>query len=219
MKVHIALILCLSIALLCSCKKENKPGNNEQTPEKDSLTVYNKEGLPYLPEDPDPYRGFTVYNIQKDKNYCDNNDYPILREVEQLNFLVVFDSSCIYTNVLPENQADINKLMGFSDCETHHQTNSARFGWNWMDGKLYLYAYCYRDKNRIYKNLGPVALYTKHHLRLSVTDYNYIFEVNGKTDTMPRHCSGNSIYGYQLLPYFGGDEPAPHDICIRIKYL
>src|SRR5690554_6451023 len=35
-----------------------------------------------------------------------------------LSFIVKFDSTAIYTNELPENQADINKLYGFTDCNT-----------------------------------------------------------------------------------------------------
>lgn len=48
-----------------------------------------------------------------------------------VRFSAVFDSSCIYKTVDPSNQADINKLYGFSDCGEHHLTNSARIGWRW----------------------------------------------------------------------------------------
>lgn len=221
----ILIVSCVSFILASSCKKENAVNHKENTAKEDTLasdtiTVVALEEIINIPKDEqNPYPGFITYTIQKGNNYCDNNEYALIRGLQELNFLVVFDSSCIYTNALPENQADINKLLGFSDCETHHQTNSARFGWNWMDGQLYLYAYCYRDKERIYKNLGPVDLNTIQHCRLSITDYNYVFEVNGKQDTLPRHCTGNTIFGYRLLPYFGGDETAPHTIRIRIKYL
>jgi hypothetical protein len=113
---------------------------------------------------------------------------------------------------------DINKLIGFSDCNTHHQVNSARFGWNWMEGKLHLYAYCYNNGERSYKTLTTVPLGASQHLKMYLADNNYIFQVNGKNDTMPRSCSSNTIAGYKLLPYFGGDEPAPHTVKIRIKY-
>lgn len=34
---------------------------------------------------------------------------------------------------------------------------------------------------------------------------------------MQRHCSDAVDTDYKLLPYLGGDEPAPHDIRIKIK--
>ena len=47
----------------------------------------------------------------------------------EMTFEAVFDDSAIYETVSESNQADINKLMGFSDCTSHHHSNSARFGW------------------------------------------------------------------------------------------
>lgn len=54
-----------------------------------------------------------MYTIQKGKNYCEGNTYSIIDGTALLDFLVVFDSSCIYANADPNNQPDINKLMGF----------------------------------------------------------------------------------------------------------
>jgi hypothetical protein len=202
------LILLFTAVLLIStgsCKKEStKP---EQPPVTDTSDVK-----------VDPYKDYTTYTIRQGENYCDNNSYSIINSAASVDFLVVFDSSCIYTNTDPNNQLDINKLMGFSDCNTHHQVNSARFGWNWMEGKLYLYAYCYNNSVRSYKTLAAVPLNISHHLKMYVADNSYIFQVNGRNDTMPRFCSGDAISGYKLLPYFGGDEPAPHTINIKIKY-
>ena len=56
-------------------------------------------------------------------------------------------------------------------------------------------------------------------LTMSVQENLYQFTYNGKTVTMPRHCTGSSIQGYRLYPYFGGDETAPHDIYVYIKEL
>jgi hypothetical protein len=196
-------ILLISIG---SCKKESTPPT--QPP-----PIIDTSGVKA-----DPYKDYATYTIQKGKNYCDSNTFEIIDGAELLDFLVVFDSSCIYTNVDPNNQLDINKLMGFSDCNTHHQANSARFGWNWMEGKLHLYAYCYNNSVRDFKMLATVPLGTAQHLKMYVADNNYIFQVNGKNDTMPRFCATNTITGYRLLPYFGGDEPAPHTVKIRIKY-
>lgn len=200
MKPLILLFTAILLISASSCKKETSQIPTSPTP------ILN------------PYKDYSTYTIQKGKNYCDSNTYEIINGVKAIDFLVVFDSSCIYTTADPNNQLDINKLMGFSDCHTHHQANSARFGWNWMEGKLYLYAYCYNNSVRSYKTLTTVPLNTAQHLRIYPSGNNYIFQVNGENDTMPRFCSGDVISGYKLLPYFGGDEPAPHTINIKIKY-
>lgn len=194
------------LILFCACNK-TKP---DTAPEEEPPAHENPE---------DKFKDFKSYIIRKGNNYCDNNTYDILVEQPVIDIMVVFDSSCIYTNVDPVNQMDINKLIGFSDCNTHHQTNSARFGWNWQNDALHLHAYCYVNSERLYKDLGTVPLNEAQHLKMKVIDNGYLFELNEKTDTMLRNCNGTSITGYQLLPYFGGDETAPQDITIRIKQL
>lgn len=47
----------------------------------------------------------------------------------------------------------------------------------------------------------------------------YVFEMNGKKELMKRTCTEDSTSAYQLFPYFGGDEAAPHDVHIFIKDL
>lgn len=205
MRPVVLLIAAVLLISTGSCNKESTKPTQPPTTDTPEVKV-------------DPYKDYTTYTIQKGKNYCDSNIYSIINDAALLDFLVVFDSSCIYTSADPNNQMDINKLMGFSDCNTHHQVNSARFGWNWMEGKLYLYAYCYNNSVRSYKTLTSVPLGAAQHLKMYLADNNYIFQVNGRNDTIPRFCSSNTIAGYKLLPYFGGDEPAPHAINIRIKY-
>lgn len=159
---------------------------------------------------------FITYLILRGNNYCEGNSYPIYLQ-SSLRFKAIFDSSCIYTNADPINQADINKLYGFSDCQTLHHANSARFGWNWMNGKLHIHAYCYVDSVRQYKELGVVDLNKEIDCSIDLLPGKYVFTLNGKKDTMERHCSDTTAYGVKLFPYFGGDEPAPQDVRIRIK--
>ena len=161
---------------------------------------------------------FETFLILQGKNYCEKNDYPIFRQAG-LTFQAIFDSTCIYKNADPANQADINKLYGFSDCNTLHHANSARFGWNWMDGEIHIHAYCYADSVRAYKELGTVKLNQVVNCSIDLLPERYVFTLNGKTDTIQRHCSDTIASGVKLYPYFGGDEPAPRDIRIRIKEL
>lgn len=141
------------------------------------------------------------------------------RNQNLLVFRAEFNESAKYTAVVPENQADVNKLFGLSDCGTHHQTNSARFGWRWFNDSLEILAYCYVNGVRIEPVLiNKVELNTLNIYRISFEKDRYIFSVNEKTVIIPKVCNYSGLR-YLLYPYFGGDEPAPHDIKIWIEEL
>lgn len=199
------------VSVLGSCQKNDSTKSTPPTP-KDTTKVDTTDTLTA------PIDSFITYRILKGKNYCENNSYPLWKQ-SSLRFVVIFDSSCIYTNVDPVNQADINKLYGFSDCTTLHHANSARFGWNWINGAIHIHAYCYVDSVRQYKELGAVSLNKEVNCSIETLPGKYVFTLNGKRDTMLRHCTDSIANGIKLFPYFGGDEPAPHDIQIKIKEL
>jgi hypothetical protein len=134
-------------------------------------------------------------------------------------FEAAFDPSAVYETVDPSNQADINKLMGFSDCSGHHHSNSARFGWRWYDDELQIHAYTYADGTRSYELLGSVAIDAVETYRIEIDADRYLFTFDGTTTEMDRGCSGAGFASYQLYPYFGGDETAPHDITILVDEL
>src|SRR5690348_438301 len=73
---------------------------------------------------------FIKYTIRKGNQYCDGNNFKEI-ELNEMKFIVKFDSSAIYQTQLAENQYDINKLYGFSDNNSDHHQYSARFGWRW----------------------------------------------------------------------------------------
>ena len=163
---------------------------------------------------------FVNYKIAQGQHYA-NNDSTLLLETnyKQLTFICKFDSSAIYNTTSIEHQSDINKLYGFSDNNMFHQMYSARFGWNWLNDGLHLWAYTYNDGNRSYKDLGPVALGNEVNCTITVMPTAYIFGVNGTETSMSRTATTATAIGYKLFPYFGGHEPAPHDITILIKEL
>lgn len=161
---------------------------------------------------------FISYTIRAGNNEVERNTNSLFTS-SSIRFQAIFDSSGIYQTAAPENQADINKLIGFSDCSSHHQTNSARFGWNWYNNAIQIYAYDYVDGQRQVKEMGPVEIGATNNFKIATSGNTYIFTLNGKEETMPRHCSGGVGVSYKLLPYFGGNEIAPHDITIKIRYL
>lgn len=163
-----------------------------------------------------PADTYKEYVIPQGGHYAVGNDFRSTR-IHQLKFSALFDSSCIYTTIKDYNTSDVNKLYGFSDCNTQHQVNSARFGWRWTGNALEVLAYCYVDSVRQIRSIGTVAINQAAEMSIAAEPENYIFKLNGNTVTMPRHCSTEYAEGYQLYPYFGGDEAAPHEIKIKIK--
>ena len=190
MKNPILAVLCL-LLLFSSCRKET-PSQNLST------------------------SSFKQYLIPHGQHYATENSIKAV-DVTELKFVVKFDSSAVYQTVNPENQYDINKLYGFSDNSGQHHQFSARFGWRWSDKALRLFAYTYNNGVREEKELGPIAIGAEVPCAIKVAGEVYQFSVDGKTETMSRQSATPTGKGYQLYPYFGGDEPAPHDVRIWIR--
>jgi hypothetical protein len=161
--------------------------------------------------------GFTEYIIEEEEHYATANGYKPITNRKGMHFMAWLDSSCIYMSANAANQADINKLYGFGDCNAGHQQSSARVGWNWNGKAFDLYAYCYVNSIRQSTLLGSVKPMEVADLSISINENKYLFKFNGKLQTMERGCSTDEIVGYQLYPYFGGDEAAPHLMKIYIK--
>ncbi|HYE53846.1 MAG TPA: hypothetical protein VD996_03350 [Chitinophagaceae bacterium] len=187
------------ITLLVSCKKQ-------------------KEAQPAASAGPGHADGYKQYLIRKGEHSAQGNDHRTLI-TGKLVFQVLFDSSCIYTTVKSSNTTDVNKLYGFSDCNNLHHLNSARFGWRWNNNALEILAYCYVNGERIIRSLGNIDIGQPVTMSIRPDGASYVFEMNGTREVMPRYCSTPNIEGYQLYPYFGGDETAPHDVRIFIKEL
>ena len=160
---------------------------------------------------------FVLYTIPAGQHSSDKAVFKAVK-VTTMNFVAKFDNSAIYQSVIPENQYDINKLYGFSE-GFNHQYNSARIGWAFNDGALRLYAYAYNKGVRQSQEITPVSIGTEVSCSISVSRYLYTFTVNNVSVTLLRANSTSSASGYQLYPYFGGDEVAPQNIYISIKQL
>ncbi len=159
---------------------------------------------------------FTMYTILQGHQYCVGNMYPPYA-TSAMYFTVKFDSSDVYTNQLASNQYDYNKLYGFSDNNSDHHSFSARFGWRWCHNQVELSAYTYNDGIRTIKDLGGVDMSREHNCAILVNGSQYNFVLDGDTTVMARTSKTKKASGYKLLPYFGGDEVAPHNITINIR--
>lgn len=164
---------------------------------------------------------YVKYIIAAGKQYCDKNPYvPI--SLEELKFIVKFDSTAIYKTKDTLSQHSINKLYGFSDNNAQHHEFSARFGWRWKNNELHLFTYVYNNSMSILdwsKDLGKVEIGAEINCSIKVNADTYVFTMNGKSEALPRAAKTAKAEGYKLYPYFGGNETAPHDITIWIKEL
>ncbi len=158
---------------------------------------------------------YEMFRISKGDHYSTRKVMAL--QTNGMSFNAKFDESAIYTTLTEENQYDINKLMGFSDCNSMHHDNSARFGWRWADDQLEIFAYVYQNGQRITESLGTTEIGETRHYQLLIQDDHYVFSFGETTKKIKRGRTCNTGIYYMLFPYFGGDEPAPHDINIMIK--
>ena len=141
-------------------------------------------------------------------------------ESNRLTFKAYFDATAVYEITDPLMWNAKNKLLGFADCNVHHQTASARFAWQWMEGRLEIYAYTYVEGQRQEAFVGTVALNSTNTYSIELTNDSYIFYLNDKEPIIMSRSSKCDIGIYYLLwPYFGGQIPAPHDINITIAFI
>lgn len=226
--LYMDMMKMLVISLLIStgaCKKENdkivepeniKTGELVQGEAIEETELKEEIDLDVNATNYDPLEGFIQYIIPKGAQGSLQSSLKTVKH-DSLVFVVYFDSSAIYTTVDKANQGDINKLYGFSDCSSLHQTNSARLGWRYYKNGLELFAYTYAGGRRSFKTLGSVQISKKYTCTIVAKANEYVFYVDGKNPVvMDRGCSNGGMQ-YQLYPYFGGDENAPQNINIWIK--
>lgn len=161
-------------------------------------------------------KDYVQYTIKKGEQYCDKSTYQGV-SYSQLVFKVKFDSSAVYQTADPLNQKDLNKLYGFSDNNAAHHQYSARFGWRWLNNALHLFGYTYNNSVLTVQEVSTVNVGEENSCSIKVDGGKYIYTVNGTSISMDRASTTTIAEGYQLFPYFGGDEMAPHEIKIWIK--
>lgn len=158
-----------------------------------------------------------IFLIKEGEHYATHKGVEALQS-STLEFYATFDQTAMYDlgdNALQSNK---NKLMGFSDCNSMHHENSARFAWQWYGGKLEIYAYCYVNGARIEQYIGTVEIGEKNKYALRCMPAYYEFRLNNQDAIrIERGTTCDKGFYYMLWPYFGGAIPAPHDITITIE--
>jgi hypothetical protein len=164
-------------------------------------------------------KGYVDYTIKAGDHYCDRSGLSLFTS-DELRFSVIFNDTAIYANRNPSNQSDINKLFGFR--EGLSEDNSARMGWNWMGGAIWLYPYVHAGgvnfgaKDPAAICAVPIGQEIPCAIKC-LSKSEYLFTV---MDYQVKHLRGKGSWlKFLNYPYFGGDETAPHDVLIKIKRL
>ena len=167
--------------------------------------------------------GYRVYTIDRGNHYSDGPIDKLFgndNKADSWEWEVIFESSCIYLEsdlLNPSNYLDVNKLIGFSDCDRHHSQYSCRVGWRASGDSIELLIYKRDDNNIGFKSLKKVYPDQIVNVTLDFKDTTYISCIDGICDTLIRPCPDWSGRKYSLFPFFGGQETAPHKMKIRIK--
>jgi hypothetical protein len=160
---------------------------------------------------------FRQFVIRKGEHYSTAHSIQSLQS-KSLRFEAKFDGSAEYLFSDEGFQDSKNKLLGFSDCNSLHHQNSARFGWQWYNNQLEIFAYCYVNSQRVEKFIGTVNINEVNLYELFITEDSYVFQLNqGSPVVIERGNVCNTGVYYMLWPYFGGTLPAPHDVTIAVK--
>jgi len=162
-----------------------------------------------------------TYVIPKNDHYSNGFHFGLtnLAKDSSFDFSLRF-LKAKYKTMSRHNQFDINKVMGFSDCFSPHHLNSIRLGWRYCNvtGAIHLFSYAYTDGQRSNDYIESIAIGETVKASIHVGEnYNVcIYRFGTVTcSTLPRKCKGRAV-GYDLFPYFGGDEAAPEEIIMEI---
>lgn len=157
------------------------------------------------------------YVIEKGAHYSHRDGMPprvvSLFDGRHLLFDAQFDKSCIYEPL----DSSINKLYGFTDCNSQVHSNSVRFGWRVRaDSSIDLLAYWYLNGIMSNHYMGNTKPDRVDNYEIWALQDAYYFRFNEKEFSTYR--SKRCVHGIRerLFPYFGGTPVAPHRMIIRI---
>lgn len=164
-----------------------------------------------------------LYTINKCKHKASGLHFGVNWNLKHIQRKVMFLPSCKY-ELHGEDAEDINKLFGVGYLPTHHE-NSVRFGWRYNVDTNFIevFSYCYVDGERLIKKLCDCYCGVDYYFNLLIGSRSYFLDVSrtstpnteiGQTIVHKHH---NKKLGYNLYPYFGGNQTAPRTIHIQIN--
>jgi hypothetical protein len=165
------------------------------------------------------------FNIQQGKHYSNGYLFRFGFTLKnEVSFDASFSRTCLYKPFPKPDSHDINKLCGFATTLLHHK-QSGRIGWRCVDesGEIELVTYSYNmwkrdisDQN-VLGRVKPCDWFTVK-IEDKETHYLYSLTYNGKTVTNKDKKQPDWMpIKFLLFPYFGGNNPAPHDMKIFLN--
>lgn len=164
------------------------------------------------------------YHIPEGQHHAWPPAIGLFYDKKVMERIVYFNITCKYELPIAD-QDDVNKLFGWGYFNGLHHTDSARFGWNYNrnTSHINLFAYCYVNGERIIKFLCEALTYRALLLSIrksgnaysfAVVDAHNTYFVYGSCDIEFTH---KKKLGYKLGCFFGGNNPAPHEITIKMN--
>jgi len=142
----------------------------------------------------------------------------------EISATVMFDSTCMY-DITQVDAFDYNKVFGFGFMgaddqhwgQAPHQVDGARVAWRWNPkrNRIDLGAYVYVEGKRITQDLGSIKINEERRLTIKI-DYNAKTYTVMDGEAIP--FTHKKTVGYRNGLYFGGNQPAPQKIRVKIKY-
>lgn len=166
-----------------------------------------------------------VFRIPKGQSYAWPPCFGLYFNKKSMSRIVSFDITAKYDHPGTADDDDVNKLFGWGYFKGGKHKDSVRFGWTYNNetGRIPLWAYCYVNGERIIKMLCEVLPYRSVLCSIDIAGGVYYFTVCDPKTTyvIYGHCevpfSHGKKWSYRHVCYFGGSNPAPHEICIKIK--
>jgi hypothetical protein len=157
--------------------------------------------------------------IKKGKHYSGFSLPSISFGEKTISKVLSFSESCRY-DLKSEDQLDVNKLFGIGYLPSHHQF-SCRFGWRYdlTNEKMEILAYWYDSGKRYFEHLCWLEIGQRRAVfTIKATKEKHYLSVETDGNAFTKTLDfGIKMIGYELKPFFGGNQAAPHDMIIYIS--
>lgn len=154
---------------------------------------------------------FTAYKIERGSHECLGWRGELTTADQSIEFS--FSDNCLYADSLCPGW---NKLWGYSDGIGGIHENSNRIAWKAAGKRIALAGYFYVRGQRIIIPIDTVSPWRVCTGRIYYQRGAYITEINGNYCIAGQPVEPEGML-FQCYPYFGGTEPAPHNMTIYIK--
>lgn len=136
----------------------------------------------------------------------------------------MFTESCIY-NLNSFDQLDWNKLFGVGYGFNHMQ-NSARWGWRWnLTTELFELAPFCHVNGKMVMDEPVMVVEPNQHFTLAITDTGVSWKFWCGKDGFNADSEAGEVlhdklprWGFRLFPYVGGNNPAKHNMTIKLDW-